>query len=243
MIGGRKHVSNLMVSIFLILTTWLLFLFGVCPFDGVPSQLSLAGLWMAAINISLLVVTFCTEPGIVAHNSTTANQNNKQLDLLEFCQVCLIQRPMRARHCKFCNQCVQVFDHHCPWLGTCIGVRNYSAFISFVTSLFVSCLLLLATSSFVLIRWLVVTTGPCKAEFQFQLLGSIVLLLWSTVALVLTGGLLMFHLFLIRRGSTTNEYVRGIYPNRRRKAMSFCEFYCSSSPATQLEPLWMMSKK
>jgi len=79
MIGGRKHVSNLMVSIFLILTTWLLFLFGVCPFGGVPSQLSLAGLWMAAINISLLVVTICTEPGIVVHNSTTANQNNKPL--------------------------------------------------------------------------------------------------------------------------------------------------------------------
>lgn len=34
-------------------------------------------------------------------------------------------RPHRTRHCKSCNKCVEDFDHHCPYLNTCIGHRNY----------------------------------------------------------------------------------------------------------------------
>lgn len=108
MIGGKRHFGNLLASICLIILTWVLFLFGVCPF--IPSYLSLAGLWMFSINISLLFTTICTEPGIIIHNKA----NNEHMELQEFCQVCLLQRPARARHCRFCNQCVQIFDHHCP---------------------------------------------------------------------------------------------------------------------------------
>jgi hypothetical protein len=41
-----------------------------------------------------------------------------------FCTVCLIEQPLRAKHCKECGKCVALHDHHCPWLGICVGEKN-----------------------------------------------------------------------------------------------------------------------
>ena len=55
---------------------------------------------------------------------------------MRYCDTCNIFRPpTRCSHCYTCEACVMGFDHHCVWLGTCIGARNYSPFIMFIFSL------------------------------------------------------------------------------------------------------------
>jgi len=64
------------------------------------------------------------------------------MDLLEvvestqLCADCLTIRTTRSRHCSVCNRCVERFDHHCPWINNCVGVKNHRQFLLFVISMF-----------------------------------------------------------------------------------------------------------
>ncbi|KAJ7153411.1 DHHC palmitoyltransferase-domain-containing protein [Mycena crocata] len=48
-----------------------------------------------------------------------------------WCSRCAIVKPFRAHHCRICGTCVLKFDHHCPWIGQCVGARNHKFFLNF----------------------------------------------------------------------------------------------------------------
>jgi palmitoyltransferase ZDHHC13/17 len=56
-----------------------------------------------------------------------------------FCSACLVRRPVRSKHCSVCDRCVAKLDHHCPWVGNCIGARNHVHFIGFLCMLIFMC--------------------------------------------------------------------------------------------------------
>jgi hypothetical protein len=44
-----------------------------------------------------------------------------------WCETCQYHQPPTTLHCPDCNACVLGFDHHCVWMGNCIGVGTFSS--------------------------------------------------------------------------------------------------------------------
>ena len=63
----------------------------------------------------------------------------------QFCKDCQEVMPPRAYHCEVCKKCVLRMDHHCPWVGTCIGLLNYKFYWQFLFYTTLSLLTLLVT--------------------------------------------------------------------------------------------------
>ncbi|XP_039040997.1 protein S-acyltransferase 11-like isoform X2 [Hibiscus syriacus] len=54
------------------------------------------------------------------------------LDNYTFCHHCSKPKSPRAHHCNSCRTCVLDMDHHCPFIGNCVGASNHRHFIAFL---------------------------------------------------------------------------------------------------------------
>ncbi|XP_042375094.1 probable protein S-acyltransferase 4 [Zingiber officinale] len=132
---------------------------------------------------------------------------------VKYCETCMVYRPPRASHCAICNNCVQKFDHHCPWLGQCIGLRNYRFFLLFIGTSTFLCVFVFVFS------WLNIFMekshyhGSIIKTMKAQLL-SLVLMLYTFVLFWFVGGLTAFHLYLIATNQTTYENFRYRYDKK-----------------------------
>lgn len=262
---------NVLCSFLLVLIPGLLFL--VCVVAKCQQLLPGGVLLMPftgallAWNLLILLLTACLDPGIIprqlsppapdasmrlemAEVGTTRLPRTKDAEVngcavkLKYCDTCLMYRPPRCSHCSICNNCVDRFDHHCPWVGQCVGRRNYRFFFLFVSTTTLLCLFVFTLSA-VHIRLLMNGRDrppPSASRSLWQALSSApvsaALLAFVFVAVWFVGGLTGFHTYLMARNQTTYENIRSRYekkpnPFDRGIARNLQEALCAPIPPSQ----------
>ena len=211
-------------SFFLILTLSSLFISQASPATATICSLS------ACVSITFLVVTGSHDPGVIPRGKGASEG--------PWCSTCSHRRPQRASHCVFCDNCVQKWDHHCPWTGTCIGLRNYKYFLVFVgnTALLSGFVLVCSIvrlaqegSRLAEVRVADASTedfgGSNNATLNVHGSGvttpffeactvhpvSAVLVVLCTLVFLPLAGLFGFHMFLVSINQTTAEYFKRKY--------------------------------
>jgi hypothetical protein len=74
------------------------------------------------------------DPGICLHKEVPETVPPSEMSQWRWCDFCHVYQEPGGAHCPDCNVCIAGYDHHCVWMGTCIGKRNYRQFVRFNVS-------------------------------------------------------------------------------------------------------------
>lgn len=90
----------------------------------------IAYLFFATSTYCLLDVCF-RDPGICLDQEIPGYEPPERASQYRYCDRCKVWQPPDGVHCPECNVCVAGYDHHCVWMGTTIGKKNYRQFVKF----------------------------------------------------------------------------------------------------------------
>ncbi|XP_073710366.1 palmitoyltransferase ZDHHC9 isoform X1 [Misgurnus anguillicaudatus] len=240
MMARQKGVFYL--TLFLIIGTCSLFFAFECPYLAVhlSPAIPVFAVLLFAFVMAMLLRTSFSDPGVLpralpeeasfiemeieaANGNVPAGQRpppriknvqiNNQIVKLKYCYTCKIFRPPRASHCSICDNCVDRFDHHCPWVGNCVGKRNYRYFYLFTLSL---SLLTIYIFAFDIVHVVLRSVDSGFVNTLKETPGTVLEVLVCFFTLWSVVGLTGFHTYLISLNQTTNEDIKGSWSGKNR---------------------------
>ena len=227
--------------LFLIIITIISFISILILQNQINTKIKLIEFIIIIIKFVIILVAIFSDPGIIPVNSplkhTLQLQNLKlkeypvklhvlrgNLINIKVCRTCLITRPFGCSHCSVCNLCINKFDHHCPWIGNCVGIRNYKVFYYLLHILNIHLLFSLSCSIYSLIYDN--KSKNNKLIFSTGIIITIVMFLAELFIFCL----ILSHTFYIIKGHTTYLRIKykpilkitnGFYSNNFKSTISY----------------------
>ncbi len=174
-------------------------------------------------------------------NSSSAGAGDDAADdaapLGQVCKHCDAWQGLRTKHCHDCGRCVRKFDHHCFWVGTCVGEKNHARFVTY----------LFTETAGILWAFHISVTGVRMYDTWDEIFqknaGPVIMCFVLFLFILFVGGLFGFHVFCMATNQTTWEvaskrkisYLKGVpdnvYAFDRGFARNVREFCCAPPPA------------
>nr|XP_046261979.1 palmitoyltransferase ZDHHC9 isoform X2 [Scatophagus argus] len=276
MMARQKGVFYL--TLFLIVGTCSLFFAFECPYLAVhlSPAIPVFAVLLFLFVMAMLLRTSFSDPGVLpralpeeatfiemeieaANGNVPAGQRppprirnvqiNNQIVKLKYCYTCKIFRPPRASHCSICDNCVDRFDHHCPWVGNCVGKRNYRYFYLFTMSL---SLLTIYIFTFDIVHVVMRSVDNGFLNTLKETPGTVLEVLVCFFTLWSVVGLTGFHTYLISLNQTTNEDIKGSWSGKNRVQNPYshkniikncCEVLCGPTYPSVLDRRGLMQEE
>jgi len=206
----------LFVALFLLVGTTALYFIFVCPYLVTEYHFSIAivnGVLTFLVYVMFAQATL-TDAGVYPRAPPNEEDENdlrqplfRNIEIkgitvkMKWCETCRFYRPPRCSHCSVCNTCVEVFDHHCPWVDNCIGRRNYRYFYFFIFLLSIHILTIIGFTAVFIVQH--------RDKSIDKIIAPVIILVIAALASFPVLGLTIFHTGLVAMGRTTNEQVTG----------------------------------
>lgn len=128
-----NYIQNIIIFIIFHMVVNFLVFFILLPYFN-NTYFSIGYLLISVLDFGLYIWLYFSDPGVMTNkeyeNILEIIEKGKQLEL--FCPYCLVKKKYRTVHCLICQKCIDEFDHHCFWVGNCIGKNNYTLFFIFL---------------------------------------------------------------------------------------------------------------
>ena len=109
----------------------LVFLILIPDFNNLPFSISYLSI-SCLVFILYFALSFSDPGKMIRQYKNLLDIVEKGEEIENFCPYCLVKKTYRSLHCLICQKCVDEFDHHCFWVGNCVGKNNYTLFFIFL---------------------------------------------------------------------------------------------------------------
>ncbi|KAJ4851230.1 hypothetical protein Tsubulata_022284 [Turnera subulata] len=253
LVCGPDPRGLLLTTVSILVSSWNFAMYNGDDLSQFPRLVVPFSVVLTIIVLVSLIIASTTDPGIIPRNDSASVDeigpsngtrrkrvivNGVELKL-KYCRVCKITRPPRSCHCAICDNCVEKFDHHCPWIGQCIALRNYRFYLMFVVSALMYFIYIFAFSCW-RIRRRMLRTGTGLLGMLKHFPDTLALVSFSFAAIWFLGGLVVFHGYLISINQTSYENFRHCYldsknPFDKGIFSNIKDILCRPSPSSRVD--------